>query len=561
MPIFQSGSRRSPPARLFYFLLILGFVLSMGPAQDLNAQTAVWQKVHPILREMAAADGSQSVRVIVQRLPGTPQIAGATWQGGILVSNLSIINAVVLDMPLGNLSRLAADPTVRAISLDSPMVEAGKPCGECLDTDSLMGAYVQTIGATQLWNSAGYLQGQGVGVAVVDSGVNDRGDLSTGKKENRLIVTEKFNSFTNSGSDKYGHGSHIAGIIGGNGDMSRGAYIGVAPKVDILSLKVSDDRGAGTTTDLINGLQWVLQNKDTYNIRVVNISLNSSVAESYLTNPISAAVEILWFNGIVVVVSAGNNGSGNDNGVLYPPANDPFVITVGATDDRGTATPNDDVLASYSAYGITTDGFSKPDIVAPGTNIISVLSANGSELAKGHPSHRVDGFAGGKDYYFRMSGTSMATAVVSGAVALLLQDEPGLNPDQVKHRLMATARTFSGPAAGSTGAGYLDIYAAVHGNTTASANGGIQVSPLMTSGSDPITWGSVNWNSVNWNSVNWNSVNWNSVNWNSVNWNSVHWDDKGAKSSLNSDSGLVKPEPAAAEAQPRIYLPTITSGQ
>lgn len=510
---------------------------------------------------MAAADGSQSVRVIVQRLPGTPQIAGATWQGGTLVSNLPIINAVVLDMPVGNVARLAAQPTVRAISLDAPVIETGKPCGICIDTDSLLDVYTTAIGATALWNQPPYLQGQGVTVAVVDSGIAAHPDLGGDSKNVRILANEKVNAATNYTSDKFGHGTHIGGTIAGNGKQSKGARLGVAPQVNLVNVKVSDDRGAGSTVDLVNGLQWVLDNKAAYNIRVVNISLNSSVAESYLTNPISAAVEILWFNGIVVVVSAGNNGSGNDNGVLYPPANDPFVITVGATDDRGTATLADDVLAPFSAYGITTDGFAKPDIVAPGTNIISLLSSKGSELVKGHPSHQVDGFAGGKDYYFRMSGTSMATAVVSGAVALLLQDEPGLNPDQVKYRLKATARPFAGPAAGSTGAGYLDIYAAVHGNTTASANTGIQASSLLISGSDPIIWGTVNWNSVNWNSVNWNSVNWNSVNWNSVNWNSVHWDDKAAKSSLNGDSGLVKSEPVVVEAQPRIFLPNITAGQ
>jgi serine protease AprX len=225
-------------------------------------------------------------------------------------------------------------------------------------------------------------------------------------------------------------------------------------------------------------------------------------------------VEILWFNGIVVVVSAGNRGTG----AIYPPANDPFVITVGATDDKGTSSISDDGVASFSAYGTTSDGVKKPDVVAPGTNIIARIVNSNMGLAAAHPSNKVG------NQYFRMSGTSMAAPIVSGAVALLLQDEPNLTPDQVKYRLTATAnKAWSGYDAAKAGAGYLDADAAVSGTTTQSSNTGLTASQLLWSGSQPVTWGSVNWNSVNWNSVNWNSVNWNSVNWNSVNWNSDYW--------------------------------------
>jgi serine protease AprX len=233
-----------------------------------------------------------------------------------------------------------------------------------------------------------------------------------------------------------------------------------------------------------------------------------------------------------VVVSAGNNGTAT----LYPPANDPFVITVGATDDQGTPDladdvvasfsaygkleNGDDVIASFSAYGRLGNGLVKPDLVAPGRNIISFLPNNNFlTVGQKHPSNKVDG------NYFRMSGTSMAAPMVSGAAALLLQDEPGLKPDQVKYRLTATAsKNWPGYDPVKAGAGYLDIYAAVHGNTTQTANTGLTASKLLWTGNSPITWGSVNWNSVNWNSVNWNSVNWNSVNWNSVNWNSDVWE-------------------------------------
>ena len=225
-------------------------------------------------------------------------------------------------------------------------------------------------------------------------------------------------------------------------------------------------------------------------------------------------MEILWFNKIVVVVSAGNKGSG----AIYPPANDPFVITVGATDDKGTSSLSDDVMASFSAYGLTSDNVQKPDLVAPGSNIIARLVNQNMGLANAHPSNKVG------NQYFSMSGTSMAAPMVSGAVALLLQDEPNLTPDQVKYRLTATAnKSWSGYNASKSGAGYLDIYTAVKGTTTQSANTGVIASQLLSTGSTPIVWGSVGWNSVGWNTVGWNSVGWNSVGWNSVGWNSDYW--------------------------------------
>ena len=277
---------------------------------------------------------------------------------------------------------------------------------------------------------------------------------------------------------------------------------------NIINVKVSSDDGSAKMQDVVRGLQWVLENKDKYNIRVVNLSLNSSVAESYNTSPLDAAVEILWFNNIVVVVSAGNNGSC----AVYPPANDPFVISVGATNDKGTSTLSDDVMATFSAYGITSDGFRKPDIVAPGTNIVARLVNQNQGLANAHPANKVG------NQYFRMSGTSMAAPMVSGVVALLLQSEPTLNPDQVKYRLMNTANKKWNYSATNAGAGYLDAYAAIKGTSNKSANTGVRPSQLLSTGSNPITWGSVGWNSVGWNSVGWNSVGWNSVGWNSDYW-------------------------------------------
>ena len=352
-------------------------------------------------------------------------------------------------------------------------------------------------------------------MAVIDSGINPNGDLYTNMGVNRQIADVRFNSdYNQSPSDGYGHGTHVASIIGGNGSELSGKYIGVAPMVNIINVKVSNDDGSAMMKDVVRGLQWVLDNKATYNIRVVNLSLNSSVANSYNTDPLDAAVEILWFNGVVVVVSAGNKGSG----AIYPPANDPFVITVGAVDDKGTAALTDDSLASFSAYGNSENGAVKPDLVAPGTNIIARLVNQNMGLAGAHPANKVG------TQYFRMSGTSMAAPMVSGAAALLLQDEPGLTPDQVKYRLMATANTsWGGYNAKKAGAGYLDVSAAIKGTTSNSSNTGLLPSYLLSTGPEPISWGSVGWNSVGWNTVGWNTVGWNTVGWNTVGWNSDYW--------------------------------------
>ncbi|HVG00396.1 MAG TPA: S8 family serine peptidase, partial [Chloroflexia bacterium] len=446
-------------SKLTRFLMMLALMLPLlafSPAQENTP------KAHAALLEMAARQPNATVSVIVQKTASSHAEQTAARLGGKVTKDLHIINAFVAEMPGKAVAGLAKSDGIRWVSLDAPVVKTGGCSGSgCIDTGDLKNAYVKTIGADRLWNGGPYIQGQGITVAVVDSGVTTKDDI-----KDRVLTSVKYNiNPVDDTKDQYGHGTHVAGIIGGNGKKSDGKYIGVAPKVNMVNVKVGDNLGMTTASDVVMGLTWVYDNKDRYNIRVVNLSLNSAVAEPYHTSPLNAAVEILWFNKIVVVVSAGNNGLGMNNGVLYPPANDPFVITVGATNDMGTAATDDDVLAPYSAYGTTADGFSKPDLVAPGTNIVSLLAKSDEILALGHQDHITGGGT-----YFRMSGTSMAAAVASGSVALLLQDEPNLNPDQVKYRLMSTARPMAGDG---DGAGVLDIYAAVRGTSTETSNTGI----------------------------------------------------------------------------------------
>jgi serine protease AprX len=385
---------------------------------------------------------------------------------------------------------------------------------EPFDTSVLSNAYTYAVRAPEIWNEGpSYLQGQGVTVAVVDSGIFKTKDL----KDN-IVRNINFSKGNSESNDQYGHGTFVAGIIGGDGSSSKGEHVGIAPRVNLLNVRVSNDEGMSTEADVVAALQWIYENRYTYGIRVVNLSLNAAIPQSYHTSPMAAATEILWFNGIVVVVSAGNNGSAGD-GILLSPADDPFVITVGATNDQGTPDIGDDQIAGFSAYGVTPEGYAKPDLVAPGVNVVGPLPQNDKlNMSKDHGSHQID------KNYFRMSGTSVSAPIVSGAIALLLQDEPHLNPDQVKYRLMATAnQNWPGYNPEQAGAGYLDIYAAVHGTTTETSNTGADASQLLWTGEDPVNWGSVGWGSVGWGSVGWGSVGWGSVGWGSVGWGSVGW--------------------------------------
>jgi serine protease AprX len=483
----------------------------LGPA----ALPASWMsaRAQPLLAQIAAVDPQEQVSVIVQKAG-----AGAVEElvealGGRITKDLSIINGFAAEMMAADALELASREGVRWVSLDAAVEESARkgPSNATPSESPTPGAntYLDTLGVHRVWSMG--IDGSGIGVAVIDSGISNNNDLN-------LEAHFTFNSNSHSDIDFYGHGTHVAGIIAGDGDLSAKKYMGVAPGVNLYSLKVCDDTGMAYESDVVAAMQWVYTNKSAFNIRVVNLSLNSTVEQDYHTSPLDAAAEILWFNGVVVVVSSGN-ASSSLNLANTPPANDPFVITVGAADEKATSRYTDDEIAAYTAWTTTSSGFLKPDIFAPGSNIISLLSSQ-SSWGSIAPDRVVD------TYYFRLSGTSLAAPMVTGTVALLLQDEPDLTPDQVKYRLLkATSRKLTHKVTNrlSYSWPYLDTYAAVTGKTTASANTGQTASQLLWSGSDPITWGSVAWNSVAWNSVAWNSVAWNSVAWNSVAWNSAYW--------------------------------------
>ncbi len=383
---------------------------------------------------------------------------------------------------------------------------------------SLATDYPVVVGATSLWDGTTRLTGSGVTVAVVDSGINGSLPDFSAANGSRVVASVKYSSTSSSNTDTYGHGTHVAGIIAGNGRGSGGKYIGIAPDANLVNIKVSDAKGMAYLSDVIDGLQWILLNREACNIRVVNLSLVSSVPESYKTSPLNAAVELLWLSGIVVVTSSGNKGA---DSLRYPPANDPFVITVGAVDTAGTTRTTDDAIATWSGYGTTQDGFSKPDLVAPGRRIVSNLSSASNELAKLYPDRVVD------RNYIRLSGTSMAAPVVSGVAALLIQANPSWTPDQVKSALMATAKSLR-----TAGSGAGDVYApsAVSVSNPSYANQGIPFNSGVAgvaSGSvyDAATWDSATWDSATWDSATWDSATWDSAAWDSATWNSVQLPD------------------------------------
>jgi serine protease AprX len=337
--------------------------------------------------------------------------------------------------------------------------------------------------------------GTGVGVAVVDSGIALKHDL-TGPNgtTSRVLYSENFVTGDTATTDVYGHGTHVAGIVASSGRDSSGlgftrTYKGVAPNANLISLRVLDANGGGSESGVIAAIERAIELKSTYNIRVLNLSLGRTVFESYTLDPLCQAVEAAWNAGIVVVTAAGNfgrdNSMGTDGyGTIASPGNDPYVITVGAMNTHGSFGTTDDTIASYSSKGPTLiDHIVKPDLVAPGNAVVSLMAPN-STLAATYPTTLIPvsiyekvGLGNSSDY-FRLSGTSMATPVVSGAAALLIQQQPSITPDQVKGRLMKTANKAlnlysTGISAKdmqrftnqsdifTVGAGYLNIFAAL----------------------------------------------------------------------------------------------------
>ncbi len=407
-------------------------------------------------------------RVIVKRHNGDTSADSAVLTlGGIKIENLPD-DAFVAVLPGVAVSLLAKLPSVEYIEADALMQTNSVPGQEKLtDTSLLQTMYPKTVGATDLWGQG--ITGAGVGVAVIDTGVMQVKDFSgSADGQGRIVAQQSFIGGSSTG-DGYGHGTHIAGIIGGDswssGRAIQGKYIGVAPESNLLNLKVADETGQTYTSDVILAFEWAIAHRVQYNIRVINLSMTSTVPESYHTSLLAAAAEHAWFNGILVVVAAGNYGP---NSMYFAPADDPFVVTVGATDANGTVRAGDDWIAPWSSSGTNPDGVTKPDVVAPGRLIDSTLAQN-SQFQQEYPGRVVD------QHYIWMSGTSMSTAVVSGVAALIFQAHPNWTNDQVKWVLQQTATNLNVDRV-TEGAGEVNADAAVnYAGTPKFANQGLQI--------------------------------------------------------------------------------------
>jgi serine protease AprX len=463
---------------------------------------------HKMSKDLEGKKGSDQVDVIVQfsHMPTAANHRKVLKRGGKLKKELRLFKSGAYRVPASELADLVADPEVVHISPDRPIrsTSTGTP---------VIDFHTDTVNAPVAWAQG--LDGTGIGVAIIDSGIAPVSDLNS----QNLVYSQDFvGDNGGSPSDLYGHGTHVAGIIAGTGKNSRGnsvkyTFQGIAKNASLINLRVLGQDGSGTDSDVIEAIQTAIQLKDTYNIRVINLSVGRGVYESYTVDPLCQAVEQAWAAGIVVVVSAGNDGRDNSAGTngygtITAPGNDPYVITVGAMNTLGTADRTDDVPASYSSKGPTLwDQVVKPDLVAPGNLIVSLYNP-GDTLNQEFPANAIpyslyvaNGTSTHSKDYFVLSGTSMAAPMVSGAAALLLQQNPALTPDQLKVRLMKTAfknlvpnatatdsvtgQTFSLQADIFTvGAGYLDIQAALADTYLAPATPGAAMSPAAALDSD-----------------------------------------------------------------------------
>jgi serine protease AprX len=514
------------------------------------------------LLRMANEHPNAKIPVIIQSTDGVSGAEKAFNGLGQLHRKLKLVDGVSVKVTGKRLGELAQIPGL-TITADAPMKTSGSVTG--LSSTQI---WPYEAGVAKLWGTAAQPAPSSPTIAIVDSGIQaDRADFA-----GRVVANVNLSTLSNNTTpgDGRGHGTFVAGIAAG----AAAGYAGAAPKSNIAALDVMNDAGMARTSDVIAACQWILDNKDTHNIRVANFSLHSSTPSNFTKDPLDRAVEKLWFSGVTVVAAAGNYGiATGPSRVMYAPGNDPFVITVGAVDLGGTMGLGNDTVAPWSAYGYTYDGFWKPELGAPGRFMVGPVPAGSTLTVEKAANVTAPG-------YIQLSGTSFAAPAVAGAAAQILARHPSFTPDQVKGALMVTAKKMPRESDGSAGAGEMNadiaatfgappnpnaalerflmpdpaggsrpVFNAVAWDDTAKANISWDAVAWSDAAWSAVAWGDVAWGDVAWSDVSWEEVAWGDVAWGDVSWNDVSWEDA-AEGDSAADSSAYALDPAdVAELQ------------
>ena len=448
-----------PQSAIFERLLVPALVIAalMQSASAQQPPAPEWMsKLDPLLQERVS-DPSGRSHVIARAVDRTSLGLVATMiqqAGGTLLQPLPIIDAYAAEVPHASLPTIAGSALIDRLSLDRTAVAA-------------LERTAATIRATAVRQALGY-DGAGVGIAVIDSGITPRHDDLSDTPEGTQRV-DQFVDFIDGRPnpyDDYGHGTHVAGIIAGNGFDSGGRRSGIAPAARLIVLKALDGSGKGRISHVISALGHVIAQRHALNIRVANLSIATGVYESFNKDPLTLAAKRAVDAGILVVAAAGNNGRSQNAreqyGGITAPGNAPWVLTVGASSHMGTTARADDTIAPFSSRGpAAIDHAAKPDVVAPGVGIES-LSDPASAFYTSKSAYLLKGTVDTSYLpYLSLSGTSMATPVVSGTAALMLQANPTLTPNQIKAILQYTAQTDRDYNPLVQGTGFLNAQGAV----------------------------------------------------------------------------------------------------
>ena len=517
----RQGSRTRGPAVAGRIALLVAITALAVPAAGIAAPNPLKDTgaiVPAYLLAQAQANPNQVFHVIVQGTKGEKSSSVASDAGsenGKAKKVFASISGAAVDITGKDLVKLARHPHVLTITPDQPVQTTAYENGQM---------WPQSADVGTLWNTIDPLSGailglapQAPAVAIVDSGVDASkiGDFGSRVVASVNLCSICLDTTTN---DLEGHGTMVAGVLAGQSP----SYPGVAQNAPIVSVRTADASGQSMTSDVIAAADWILANKAKYNVKVANFSMAGASPTTFRFDPLDKAVEKLWFSGVTVVAAAGNFGTGLGSvDMSMAPGNDPFVITVGAVDQHMTSDPSDDSVPAWSAYGYTADGFSKPDVSAPGRYIISPVPM-GSTIPNTVPDRVV---APG---YMWMSGTSFSAPMVAGAAAQILARHPDWGPDQVKGALMLTSAYLlaGGQAAG---VGEIDAAAAaglpfIPPNPNENLNAFVSVDPLTGQASfNQAAWSSAVATQAAWSSAAWASAAWSSAAWSSAAWASAAW--------------------------------------